>query len=132
MTRLESGTIKSGTISSESGTTIGDGCDNLAVKGENTNVGHGESGTIKWHAKGESGTINNKPKTYDTESQDIAVLHIVSEHPGSLAGTDPVPPPDDSALPPEGYNTLSASSRPTQILLLPPARATTALCKVRW
>ena len=85
MTRLESGTIKSGTVSSESGTMIGDGCNNLAkksIKGENTYVGHEESGTIKWHDKGESGTINNKPKTYDTESQDIAVLHIVSEHPG--------------------------------------------------
>ena len=52
------------------------------IKGENTHVGHEESGTIKWHDNVESGTINNKPRTYDTESQDIAVLHIVSENPG--------------------------------------------------
>ena len=81
----ESGTIKSGTIKSGNG-------DNIAKNGDKTADSGGsarKSGTIKWHDKrkrgtisNESGTINTIPRTYDTDSQDAAVLRIVSEHPG--------------------------------------------------
>ena len=73
MARPESGTTKwhdeteSGPITPESGT---------------INPGSGtinpESGTIN----GEGGTITDRAKSYDTDSQDSAILHIVGENPG--------------------------------------------------
>ena len=67
----ESGQIKCGTINGVDGrnTSPGNGMEKRKERGAR------ESGTIKWHDNGGA-------KSYDTGSQDTAVLQVVEEHPG--------------------------------------------------
>ena len=93
----KSGTIKwhdkpkSGTISGESGTMKSGAIKNKTFEKDekvanSSNIvecGSSKSGTIKWHDKPESGTINNDSLlAYDIEGQDKAVFEIVSANPG--------------------------------------------------
>ena len=74
----KSGTMKSGTIKNKTF----EKDEKVANSGNIVECGSSKSGTIKWHDKPESGTINNDSLlAYDIEGQDKAVFEIVSANP---------------------------------------------------